>query len=213
MTEGQKSKIWILLNSNFGLFIMSSIVLSFITWSYTQWTDSLEKKKVISEKSVKLKTEISYRVQLMQNYFVAECSEHSYLSRKTFEDIGEIYDAVPKYQSIFVENDGKPLHVLIWEISAVQKGDLEPRYVRCFHSLLQFYSYLNRLLNQVDSQGQFYGIDIDYDKEVTVLRAKFTSSLGFVDSILVPFHDYESKIENDEDITEIAENMSRKKNM
>lgn len=90
MTDGPKSKLWVFLNSNFGLFMMSSIVLSFMTWSYTQWTDSLEKKKVLSEKLTKLETEVSYRVQVMQNYFESECSEHSNLSRKTFKDIDEI---------------------------------------------------------------------------------------------------------------------------
>lgn len=191
MADRLKSKLWEFLNSNFGLFIMSSIVLSFITWSYTQWADSLEKKKVLSEKLTKLDTEISYRVQVMQNYFESECSEHSNLSRKTFKDIDEIYSAAPSYKAIFPENADKDLHTLIWELSAIQKGNSKHLYVNCFDSLLQFNAYLNRLQSQVDSQGLFYGKAVDYEKEVAVLIGKFTSALSLVDSVFVPMVKHE----------------------
>ncbi len=199
MADGLKSKLWGFLNSNFGLFIMSSIVLSFITWSYTQWTDSLEEEKVLSERLTKLETEISYRVQVMQNYFESECSEHSNLSLKTFKDIDEIYGAAPSYKAIFPENAGKDLHTLIWEMSAVQEGNAKHLYISCFDSLLQFNAYLNRLQSQVDSQGLFYGEAVNYKKEVAMLTAKFTSALGLVDSVFVPMVKHESAREDSGD--------------
>lgn len=186
MADRAESKLWVFLNSNFGLFMMSSIVLSLITWSYTQWTDSLEQKRVISEKLTKLETEISYRVQVMQNYFESECSEHSNLSRKTIKDIEKIYRAAPGYQAIFPNNASKDLHILIWELSAVQKGKEKQQYINCFNSLLQFNAYLNRLQNQLDSQGKFYGKAPDYKKEVAILIEKFTSALKLANSKYVP---------------------------
>ena len=59
-------------------------------------------------------------------------------------------------------------------------------YARCFDSLLQFNAYLNRLQNQVDAQGQFYGRDVNYKKEVTMLIAKFTSALDLVGGVSLP---------------------------
>ena len=186
MADGQKSKLWEFLNSNFGLFIMSSVVISFITWSYTQWNDSLEREKVLAEKISKLETEIFYRVKVMHNYFESECSEDRNLSRKTFEDIDEIYSTAPSYNAIFPENAGKDLHTLVWELSAVQTGNTKQLYISCFDSLLQFNAYLNRLQNQVDAQGQFYGRDVNYKKEVTMLIAKFTSALDLVGGVSLP---------------------------
>jgi len=186
MADGRQSKVWEFLNSNFGLFIMSSIVVSFMTWSYTQWTDSLEKKQELSEKVTKLDTEISYRVQVMQNYFESECSNESHLSRDTFQDIDDIYSAAASYNAIFPENDAKDLHTLIWEMSVVQKGYTRDLFVTCFDSLLQFHMYLNRLQTQVDSQNLFYEQEVDYAKEVAVLMGQFTSALGVVDSVFAP---------------------------
>lgn len=181
MSNGRKSQIWEFLNSNFGLFIMSSIVLSFITWSYTHWTESLEQKQALSETVTKLDTEISYRVQVMQNYFESECSDQSNLSYNTFQDIDEIYSAAASYNAIFPEHADKDLHTLIWEMSVVHKGHTKQLFVTCFDSLLHFHAYLNRLQSQVGSQGLFYGEAVDFEKEVAVLIGQFTSAWEVVD--------------------------------
>lgn len=176
MANNFKSKAWVFLNSNFGLFMMSSIVVSFITWSYTQWTDSLEKEKALSEKSTMLSTEISYRVQVMKNYFESECAAEK-LGIGTFRDIQGIYSAGSNHKAIFAENAGKDLHTLIWEESAIQKGQIKQQYVNYFHALLKFNAYLNRLLNEMDTQGLFYGQNVNYEKEINKLKEMFTSAL------------------------------------
>ena len=98
------TKLWEFLNSSFGLFLLSSVVLSLVTWMYTEVTQSIEQRVVNSEKATKLDTEISYRVQLLHNYFQSECAEHRNLSRSTFLDIQDLYKAAPKFQAIFPEN-------------------------------------------------------------------------------------------------------------
>lgn len=180
MAKELKSKLWVFLNSNFGLFMMSSIVVSFITWSYTQWTDSLEKEKVLSEKLTKLETEFSYRVQVMQNYFESECVDHDQIGRKTVDDIDQIYRAAPSYQAIFPENAEKDLHMIIWELSAVQKEDAKHLYISCFDSLLKFNTELNRLQTQVDPRGFMYEERVNYIEKVAMLTAKFTSAIKLV---------------------------------
>lgn len=177
MANKFKSQSWVFLNSNFGLFMMSSIVLSFITWSYAQWTDSLEKEKARSAKFELLGTEISYRVQVMDNYFESECTAEK-LGIDTFRDLEEIYSATSSYKAIFAENTGKELHTLIWEVSAIQKDHVKHQYVSCFDSLLLFNAYLNRLLNELDTQGLFYNQQVNYEKEIKLLKGMFRSAMG-----------------------------------
>jgi len=176
MANKFKSKLWEFLNSSFGLFLMSSVALSFITWSYTQWTDSLEKEKVLSVKYAMLSTEISYRVQVLDNYFESECTPEK-LGVGTFLDIQNIYRANSNYKAIFAENTDKELHTLIWEISAIQKDNAKQQYVDCFHALLQFNAYLNRLLDELDMQGLFYGQQVNYEKEINLLKGMFGSAM------------------------------------
>jgi len=177
MTNTFKSKSWEFLNSNFGLFMMSSIVLSFITWGYTQWTDSLEKEKALSEKFAMLSTEISYRVLVMDNYFESKCSASEHLGMHTFRDIEDIYSASANYKAIFGENADKDLHTLIWEMAAIQDDNVKQQYVNCFDSLLHFNANLNRFQNQMDMQGMFYGQQINYEKEVNILIEMFKSAI------------------------------------
>lgn len=176
MANKFKSKLWNFLNSSFGLFLMSSVALSFITWSYTQWTDSLEKEKVLSEKFAMLSTEISYRVLVLDNYFESECTAEK-LGIGTFRAIQNIYRANSNYKAIFAENTDKELHTLIWEVSAIQNDNVKQQYVDCFHALLQFNAYLNRLLDELDIQGSFYGQQVNYEKEVNLLKGMFRSAM------------------------------------
>jgi hypothetical protein len=115
-----KAKIWDFLNSNFGLFMMSSIVLSFITWSYAQWTDSLEKEKIQSEKFTMLETELSYRLQVMNNYFESECAAER-RGANTLTDIGNIYRGAENYKAIFAENSEKDPYTLHLEDGCAKK--------------------------------------------------------------------------------------------
>jgi hypothetical protein len=85
-----RSRLWAFLNSSFGLFVLSSVVLSFMTWAYTEVSHSIEQRKVTTESITKLKTEMSYRIRLINDYFESECSEDSILNergKKTFEDL------------------------------------------------------------------------------------------------------------------------------
>ena len=183
MAEETKSRLWTFLNSNFGLFILGSVVVSFISWSYTQWSDALESSKITTEKILKLETEVSYRVQLLQNYFDSECTEPSELSAKTFDDIDEIYTASSNYKPIFSENAGKELHALVWELSSLQTETLKQPYVSSFDSLLQFNAYLNRLKNQTGAGNSFYGNPVDFVKEVDLLKTKFAAAIHKLDGL------------------------------
>jgi hypothetical protein len=65
-------------------------------------------------------------------------------------------------------------------MAAVQEKRAGDLYVSCFDSLLQFNSYLNRLRNQAGLVDQFYGASVDYEREVDILRTRFTSAMSLV---------------------------------
>jgi hypothetical protein len=174
-----RSRLWAFLNSSFGLFVLSSVVLSFMTWAYTEVSHSIEQRKVTTESITKLKTEMSYRIRLINDYFESECSEDSILTergKKTFEDIRSIYRAEPTYQSIFPENKQKDLHILLWELAALLDGDEQKAFFVSFGSMLNFNAYLNRLNEQTAADGSFYGKPVDFKKEVAELKSKFSAA-------------------------------------
>lgn len=174
--QSSESRLWTFLNSNFGLFVLSSIVLSFITWAYTEVSQSIEHQKVTMVSVTKLTTEMSYRIRLIENYFVSECSEDSNLSPQTFVDIQDIYRAKPTYQSIFPENKEKDLHILLWELGALSDGDEQNAFFDSFNSMLNFNSFLNRLRDQTSTDGNFYGEKPDYEKRVEELVELFSAA-------------------------------------
>ena len=130
------AQLWKFLNSSFGLFLLSSVVLSLVTWMYTEVSQSIEQRIVDAEKATKLDTEISYRIRLLDNYSQSECSERSILSRDTFVDIRDIYKADPEFQAIFPENRQKDLHILIWEKAALLEAGEKKVFVNSFNTFL-----------------------------------------------------------------------------
>lgn len=147
--QSGKARLWTFLNSSFGLFVLSSIVVSFLTWAYTEFSQSVEQRELTLESVTKLTTEVSYRIQLMENYFASECAVPDNLKHETFADIREIYRAAPEYQSIFPENREKDLHILLWELAVLQDEQKQPDFQNSFNAMLGFNADLNRHLNTV----------------------------------------------------------------
>ena len=180
-----RPQLWAFLNSNFGLFFLSSVVLSLVTWSYTELSHTIEQRSANVQNVKKLNTEIDYRIRLIENYFDSECSEDSNVSEKTFSDIRNIYNAVPKYQSIFPENKQKQLHVLIWEMSAhLADANEKQDFVKSFEQLTGLYAYLNRFVDQTKDTGMIYNTIPDYRLEATKVKKCFSMATQAVASVL-----------------------------
>ena len=176
--SSSRERLWKFLNSSFGLFLLSSVGLSFLTWLYTAVSQAIEQRAVIAEKTTKLDTEISYRIRLLTNYFESDCADHSNLSRSTFEDIQHIYKADPAFQAIFPENQNKDLHILIWEKAALLDADEKRVFVESFNSLTTgFNARLTRFLRQTTRSGLFYGEQPDLGQEVATLIQMFSTAI------------------------------------
>lgn len=145
------ARLWIFLNSNFGLFVLSSIVVSFMGWAYTEFSQSIEQRELTMESVAKLTTEVSYRIQMIDSYFESECMVEDNLDEQTFNEIRQIYRAAPEYQSIFPENREKDLHMLLWELAALQGDEKRLDFQEAFNSMLDFNADLNKHLNPVEN--------------------------------------------------------------
>lgn len=68
-TPPQKLTLWTFLNSKFGLLIFSSIVVFFITNSYSTWTARNEAKVEVLQEKLKILSEINYRIYVIDYEF------------------------------------------------------------------------------------------------------------------------------------------------
>jgi hypothetical protein len=74
-------KVWKFLNSPFGLWVLSSILLGLLTWSYSQWqaseTDSVKRRDTIK----RIDTEIASRLRVAQTMVrAAQTKEQLYMA-------------------------------------------------------------------------------------------------------------------------------------
>ena len=179
-------RLWTFLNSNFGLFVMSSIVVSSLTWAYTEFSQSIETRKLTKESVTKLSTEVSYRIQLLEIYFDSECMDLNRLKQENFDEIRKIYQAGIGYQSIFPENKDKELHILLWELSALQEVDKQLKFQAAFKAMLGFNTDLNRHTNIAINS---YAMPMEPQGEVADLKKKIDGLIGTFKAAIEPIRD------------------------
>ena len=124
----QKSKFWELLNSNFVLFLLSSIVLGGLTFGYQQ----LDGRRKTWEEHVSrlqhLETEIRYRLETIRSmaqpsfsYTVLYNTHGAMLGvigNKTWED-----HLVGEYAPIYIELENRNFVSLLWELQELRRKD------------------------------------------------------------------------------------------
>ncbi len=180
------ARLWTFLNSNFGLFVLSSIVVSFMGWAYTEFSQSIEQRELTMESVTKLTTEVSYRIQMIDSYFESECMVPDNLEQRTFDEIREIYRAAPEYQSIFPENREKDLHMLLWELAALQDDEKRPGFQKSFNSMLGFNADLNKHLNPVVNS---YAVPMDSEDDKAALEKDVGALMKAFAEAIAPIKD------------------------
>lgn len=66
--QSQKGPVWGFLNSAFGLFLLSSVLLAGLGRLYTDYQSTLEARRTRAQETIKLITEFDYRTGLMEYY-------------------------------------------------------------------------------------------------------------------------------------------------
>jgi hypothetical protein len=168
-----KNTFWKFLNSNFGLFIFSSIFLGLITWGYNEWQSNskidIERKQLVN----KLSTEIQYRTFLLE--FKLEHAKTSVDSTRwaVVYDIEDIFKgqterltrngkSQTQFTPIFSEYANRGIPSLFWEYLFATKNEKSLSEKETLASLLRFGFLLDTsIAKDLDSDFGFPISNID----------------------------------------------------
>lgn len=128
------------LNTSLGIFMLSTVFITFFSWAYNNWSESQKAKLKRAETEKHLRLEIAYRLRII----------HKLTRRFPDSDLNIIRTAtygfrvgsmqVPThmliYSPIFEEYGARSLESLFWELeSIVPEGEKEPirnARIKCF---------------------------------------------------------------------------------
>jgi len=119
--------LWAFLNSSFGLFVLSSVVLSSFTFGFTRWRDAIQEVKTRRELSRKLDLEIGNRVSDLTRLATTTFSYTALVTARAAvggnpendQEIGRI----DQFMAVFPEFRGRSLISLLWELKAVSTSE------------------------------------------------------------------------------------------
>jgi hypothetical protein len=114
------SKLLGFLNSNFGLFLLSSVFLAIFSWSYHQWTtylgDAKENEKAHQRVSLEVMNRLRYINKLTTTfeYDDRRVIQHALLGFDSSANVNPSW--LRHYSSIFPEYQQRSLESLIWDL-------------------------------------------------------------------------------------------------
>jgi len=129
-----KKRIWSFLNSNFGLWLLSSVMVGLITFGYTKLNDHLAEKRLKERQVVKLDIEIEGRFyQLLEKIkrnsesLNIDTTNNPVVKNMLFEFKGNPTGENERFYSIYPEFQNRSIVSLIIELSSISenKKDVE----------------------------------------------------------------------------------------
>jgi hypothetical protein len=114
--SSQLKRIWDLLNSSFGIFVLSSIVLGSLSFTYGQWRDHRSRR----QKMEQLDIEVALRLQAMDKM----CSGPDNVYYSNLVNANKVIDGDPKssfyvHKPVFSEFQNKSITSLLWQLYLV----------------------------------------------------------------------------------------------
>lgn len=147
--NNQKNKLWKFVNSNFGLWLLSSVFVGIITFSYTKLNESISNNSSRKELIIKLDQEIEGRFyqliskQERQRDSINENFESNILpEQETMKELWFEFKASPKgyYQGLYVvypEFSERNIASLIIELSSlIENKDESEKVKKVAHRIL-----------------------------------------------------------------------------
>ena len=115
------------LNSNLGIFLLSSVAVALFSWGYNQWTNHLRDEKESEKAYEKLSLEVMNRLR----YFDKLTTTFEYDDRRVIQQALHGFDPTANvnpswlrhYSAIFPEYQQRSLESLIWELERLSKPD------------------------------------------------------------------------------------------
>lgn len=155
----QGSPVWKFCNSNFGIFLMSTVFISLFSWGYSQWTASREHHEEREQRWQKLQVEISNRITY------AEKMTHRFPSRD-YKVIREaIYGRDPlanvnpswilHYSPVFPEYKERSFSSLLWELQSMSRGKRVATIASLRNDVYKIEEYFDHLqYSEIRKEGQ-----------------------------------------------------------
>jgi hypothetical protein len=101
-------------NSALGIWLLSSVALGLVTWTYTRWTETLAKARENREAVEKLDIEIAARIQRFESFVVDGSRNVTYFIALISLDNPSAIDKVSPV--VFPEFHRRGLRSLLWEL-------------------------------------------------------------------------------------------------
>jgi hypothetical protein len=118
--QSRKEQVWSFFNSNLGLFLLSSILLSGLTYGFTEHTQKLAQQRQMDETIQKLDLEIAKRVSYLPGVLKVQFSWTDLQTLKKAV-LGKLkirpgVETVGDSDAIFPEYNSRTLPSLLWEL-------------------------------------------------------------------------------------------------
>jgi hypothetical protein len=109
----RSTSLWAFLNSSFGVFLLSSVVLGALSFSYTQWRDYTAHKQAAEQ----LDLEIALRIQAMEK-MSSSADKIRYSNLVNISDVINGNTKVHFYvrKPLFNDSESKSLTTLLWQL-------------------------------------------------------------------------------------------------
>lgn len=159
LTAPKQSGVLAFLNTNFGLFLLSTVFISTFSWSFNAWLTHKREAKQAQTTYQKLGLEVMNRLRYLDELE----KPFPYNQRHAIETSINGFNAranvnpswIPHYSAVFPEYQERSLMSLIWELESLSKGDALGK-LRSSHKPIETAAqYLERLeYKKVDTPGK-----------------------------------------------------------
>lgn len=161
----KSQKLMEFLNSPFGLFVMSSLVLGFITFLYEWNSDRLENNSKAEGISSKIKIELTQR---FENLLLISDSVRIISRGRYYNNDDGIGPSLLNSAAAYEEFDKRSIHSLFFELFQITKNPLEKRHTKEMMMISKKIPFVLSKLHAIDSDTNSDLRLKDYER--TVLR-------------------------------------------
>jgi hypothetical protein len=147
---GPKSKVLAFLNSNFGLFVLSSIFISSFTWAFNAYLDHNRKVKDEETNRQRLVLEIRNRMQFVDELGSPFPYDEWHSIQSAFDGFTPSANVnpswIPHYSAVFPEFSQRSFISLIWELETISKSPLREQLRTARQPVETARTYMDKLV-------------------------------------------------------------------
>jgi len=164
---GRPSPMWVFLNSTFGIFLLSSVFISALSWGYGQWSTSRAQRTEREKTWNRLKVEVANRLRYVEK-MTSRFQSRDYAVIRT-----AIYGYDPQanvnpswirhYAPVFPEYKERSLSSLIWELETLDNTTQRDQIDKLRKTSYQIEYYFDRLEYSEVKRADRKGSDEFYD--------------------------------------------------